>query len=66
MCFLCRVIRTFSQLIRIENNVKMNHIALRVASRANDDSRGHIKDKEFRALRLYREDKAVSDINSLC
>lgn len=50
----------------VENNVKMNHVVLRVAGRANDDSRGHIKDKEFAALRLYRVNKVVFDINSLC
>lgn len=39
--------RTLTQLIRVENNAKMDHVLLRVVSRANSDGRGHIKDKEL-------------------
>lgn len=38
---------TLTQLIRAENNAKMNHVVLGVVSRANADGRGHIKDKEL-------------------
>lgn len=44
---LCTVARTLTQLIRVENNGKMNRVVLRVVSRDDADSRGHIKDKEL-------------------
>lgn len=47
LCNSC-VTRSLTQLIRVENIAKMNHVVLRVVSHANNaDSWGHIKDEQL-------------------